>query len=102
MCKPPSNHGLRCIVKGSTEENRLKVKFADFSVVTRDLSLPQPVQSAQDLRLALSDCLKRVRWQDRIRLLGVKASALAQQPTVVAQSPQLEFWDVHDEQSSVK
>ncbi len=80
----------------------LKVKFADFSVVTRDLSLPQPVQSAQDLRQALSDCLKRVRWHDRIRLLGVKASALADQPGVVAQSPQLEFWDVQDDQSSTK
>lgn len=80
----------------------LKVKFADFSVVTRDLSLPQPVQSAQDLRQALSDCLKRVHWNDRIRLLGVKASALADQPGVVAQNPQLEFWNAQDDQLSAK
>lgn len=70
----------------------LKVKFADFSIVTRDLSLRKPVQSAQALRQALSECLKRVQWHDRIRLLGVRASALCGQPAIIEQSPQLGFW----------
>lgn len=78
----------------------LKVKFADFSVVTRDVSLSQPVQSAQALRQALSECLKRVQWHDRIRLLGVKASALSDRPGVVEPSPQLGFWEVADDGTS--
>lgn len=75
----------------------LKVKFADFTVVTRDVSLPQPVQSAQALRQALSECLKRVQWHDRIRLLGVRASALSDQPGVIQQNPQLGFWEAESD-----
>ena len=70
----------------------LKVKFADFTVVTRDISLPARIQSASQLRLALADCLKRVTWHDRIRLLGVKASALSEQAQQQTQSSQLDFW----------
>jgi len=78
--------GLKCRTVG------LKVKFADFSVVTRDVSLPRSIQSASDLRCALADCLKRVSWHDRIRLLGVKASALSDVQASSAPSPQLDFW----------
>jgi len=78
--------GLTCRTVG------LKVKFADFSVVTRDVSLPRSIQSASDLRCALADCLKRVSWHDRIRLLGVKASALSDVQASSAPSPQLDFW----------
>jgi len=78
--------GLMCRTVG------LKVKFADFTVITRDISLPARVQSAKDLRLALADCLKRVVWHDRIRLLGVRASALSDQAQQTTQSPQLDFW----------
>ena len=79
----------------------LKVKFADFSVVTRDFSLQQPVRSSQAIRQALAECLKRVQWHDRIRLLGVKASALSDRPDVPKPSPQLEFWGHDDGQGSV-
>lgn len=70
----------------------LKVKFADFSVVTRDVSMGRTLQSASDLRSALSDCLKRVQWHDRIRLLGVKASALQPADQAEKPNPQLAFW----------
>lgn len=80
--------GLVCRTVG------LKVKFADFSVVTRDVSLPHQIQSASDLRQALADCLKRVSWHDRIRLLGVKASALSDVQTSSQPSPQLDFWPI--------
>lgn len=70
----------------------LKVKFADFTVVTRDVSLQKPAQSAKALRQALADCLKRVTWHDRIRLLGVRASSLLEEGLANQQSPQLEFW----------
>lgn len=70
----------------------LKVKFADFSVVTRDVSVGRALQSASELRAALGDCLRRVQWHDRIRLLGVKASALQSDSQVEEPSPQLTFW----------
>lgn len=70
----------------------LKVKFADFSVVTRDVSVGRALQSASDLRSALADCLKRVQWHDRIRLLGVKASALQSADHARQASAQLTFW----------
>ena len=54
----------------------LKVKFADFSVVTRDVSLAVSIQTAAHLREALAHCLKRVEWRNRIRLLGVRVSSL--------------------------
>jgi DNA polymerase-4 len=55
----------------------IKVKFADFSVVTRDITLMRTVQDAKAIRQAVSACLKRVTWHDRIRLLGVRASSLS-------------------------
>lgn len=70
----------------------IKVKFADFSVVTRDISLPQPIQSAQALRQALADCLRRIQWHDRIRLLGVRASSLVHPSVVNQDAAQLTFW----------
>ncbi|HEY7805002.1 MAG TPA: DNA polymerase IV, partial [Orrella sp.] len=70
----------------------LKVKFSDFSVVTRDVSVSYPVQSADQLRQVLADCLRRVHWHDRIRLLGVRASGLHNRDAEVSMSSQLEFW----------
>lgn len=69
----------------------IKVKFADFSVVTRDLTVLEPIGEARDIREAVSECLKRVVWHDRIRLLGVRASGLvipSENPPV----PQLPLW----------
>jgi DNA polymerase-4 len=69
----------------------IKVKFADFTVVTRDLTVPEAIGEARDIRDAVSDCLKRVVWHDRIRLLGVRASGLvipSEKPPV----PQLPLW----------
>lgn len=54
----------------------IKLKFADFNVVTRDSSLQHPVVSASDIHHAAGQNLKRVALNRRIRLLGVKASGL--------------------------
>ncbi|WP_322101475.1 DNA polymerase IV [Paraburkholderia sp. J41] len=55
----------------------IKIKFADFKIVTRDLSLPHAVTSAQEIRRAAGECLKRIDLDRRIRLIGVRASSLA-------------------------
>jgi DNA polymerase-4 len=54
----------------------IKLKFADFQVVTRDLTLPDDVIDGQQIRLAATECLKRVPLDQRIRLLGVRAGSL--------------------------
>jgi DNA polymerase IV len=69
----------------------IKVKFADFSVVTRDLTVLEPIGEARDIRDAVSECLKRVVWHDRIRLLGVRASGLIS-PSEDPPVPQLPLW----------
>jgi DNA polymerase-4 len=55
----------------------LKLRFADFKTVTRDLTLPAPVQDAAAIRRAAGACLKRVELDRRLRLLGVRVGALA-------------------------
>jgi DNA polymerase IV len=54
----------------------LKVRFEDFSTVTRDLTLPAPVSDAQAIESAVRECLARVKLTRRIRLLGVRVGSL--------------------------
>jgi DNA polymerase-4 len=54
----------------------IKLRFEDFKTVTRDTTLEHPVQDAEALRAAARACLKRVELDRRLRLLGVRASAL--------------------------
>ncbi|MDN5844634.1 MAG: DNA polymerase IV [Alcaligenaceae bacterium] len=54
----------------------IKLRFADFSIVTRDQTLPDPLQDAQAIHRAAGQCLKRVTLDRRIRLLGVRVSSL--------------------------
>ncbi|MFA9438234.1 DNA polymerase IV [Uliginosibacterium sp. sgz301328] len=54
----------------------IKLRFDDFSTVTRDLSLGVPTADAAEIRRAAGECLKRIRLDKRLRLLGVRVSAL--------------------------
>jgi DNA polymerase-4 len=64
----------------------IKIKFSDFQVVTRDITLTNTISSGELIRNAATECLKRVPLEQRIRLLGVRASNLASQ-TEVSQAP---------------
>lgn len=44
--------------------------------MTRDLSLPDAVRDASAIRLAVGECLKRILIDRKIRLVGVRVSAL--------------------------
>jgi DNA polymerase-4 len=55
----------------------IKLRFDDFQTVTRDLTLPDAVADAPSIRHAAGLCLKRVDLSRRLRLLGVRAGALA-------------------------
>jgi len=54
----------------------LKLRYADFRSVTRDITLPVAVSEGAEIRKAAGECLKRVALTQRIRLLGVRASGL--------------------------
>lgn len=54
----------------------IKLRFDDFQIVSRNVTLPQPVADAAAILQAARECLKRVPLQRRLRLLGVRASTL--------------------------
>ncbi|MGA0611822.1 DNA polymerase IV [Caldimonas sp. KR1-144] len=54
----------------------LKLRFDDFRTVTRAQTLPAAVNDFAAIRRAAGQCLKRVPLERRLRLLGVRASAL--------------------------
>ncbi|MDP5239754.1 DNA polymerase IV [Uliginosibacterium sp. 31-16] len=54
----------------------IKLRFDDFSTVTRDLTLPDATCDASVIRRAAGECLKRVPLQRKIRLLGVRVGHL--------------------------
>ena len=54
----------------------IKLRYADFRAVTRDLTVPFCVTDGAQIRKASGECLKRVPLTQKIRLLGVRASGL--------------------------
>lgn len=54
----------------------IKLRYADFHAVTRDITLPASITHGRDIRNAAGECLKRIPLKQRIRLLGVRASGL--------------------------
>ena len=54
----------------------IKLRYADFQAVTRDITLPTAIADGREIRKAAGECLKRVPLHQRIRLLGVRASTL--------------------------
>ncbi|MDN3923120.1 DNA polymerase IV [Roseateles violae] len=55
----------------------IKLRFEGFHTVTRDLTLDEPIADAQALRRAAGSCLKRVNFDKRLRLLGVRIGNLS-------------------------
>ncbi len=54
----------------------IKLRYADFRVVTRDTTVDEPTQEAAEIRRVAGLCLKRVDLTPRIRLLGVRVGNL--------------------------
>jgi len=71
----------------------IKLRFEDFHTVTRDLTLPSPTADPAVIRRAAGECLRRVPLEQKLRLLGVRASALSSSsaPQVTDESPQGEL-----------
>ena len=54
----------------------IKLRFDDFSIVTRDHTLPHYTDDASTIRAAAGQCLKRAPLSKRLRLLGVRVGSL--------------------------
>ncbi|MEO8484951.1 MAG: DNA polymerase IV [Betaproteobacteria bacterium] len=54
----------------------VKLRFDDFATVTRDHTIEAPTQEGTAIRRAAGECLKRVPFTRRIRLLGVRIGHL--------------------------
>ncbi|SEP19059.1 DNA polymerase IV [Nitrosovibrio sp. Nv6] len=55
----------------------IKLRFEDFSTITRDITLSCPAADAVAIRRAAEECLRRAPLKRKLRLLGVRASSLS-------------------------
>lgn len=71
----------------------IKLRYDDFRRITRDQTLSLATAEAKAIRRAAGECLKRVPLDQRLRLIGVRASALspANAPSAASASPQAEL-----------
>ena len=64
----------------------VKLRFDDFKIVTRVLTLPAHTRDARDIRLWAGRCLTKVALERRLRLIGVRADNLCREDALPAQS----------------
>ncbi|MCM2306907.1 MAG: DNA polymerase IV [Sulfuritalea sp.] len=71
----------------------IKLRYEDFRIATRDLTLPAPTADPAVIRRAAGECLRRVPLQQKLRLLGVRTSALTSSsaPQLASASAQAEL-----------
>ena len=67
----------------------IKLRYADFSTITRDVTLPEATANAKTIRRAASECLRRVPLEQRLRLIGVRVGGLTTPQEQVASQGQL-------------
>ena len=73
----------------------VKLRFDDFKIATRDVTLHAHTLDGREIRRAAGSCLKRVDLSRRLRLIGVRAGALARLSDLLAPIP------VHDAEVAV-
>lgn len=64
----------------------IKLRFEDFTTITRDQTLSLPIADAASLREAARVSLKRVPLDRRLRLLGIRAGNLVKRPDPSSES----------------
>jgi DNA polymerase-4 len=60
----------------------VKLRYDDFSIATRELTLDAHVNDARQIRLWAGRCLKKAPLERRLRLLGVRAGGLCRSDAV--------------------
>lgn len=61
----------------------IKIRFEDFNTITRDITLGNSVVDAVAILSATRNCLRRVKLNKKIRLLGVRISSLVAPPAQI-------------------
>ena len=81
----------------------IKLRFEGFQTVTRDLTLDAAIADAASIRHAAGSCLKRVSFDKRLRLLGVRIGSLSRpgdlnpaKPRQTRNTPKLESLTLFD------
>lgn len=59
----------------------VKLRFTDFRITTRDTTVRDAVNDADSIRQAVRSCLKRVQFDRKLRLLGVRLGMLTKPGT---------------------
>lgn len=73
----------------------VKLRFDDFKIVTRVITLPAPTRDAATIRQWAGRCLKSVTMDRRLRLLGVKVESLQKpDPEEASAAGTSEMWRV--------
>lgn len=62
----------------------VKLRYDDFRIATRDLSLANPTDDEHTIRKAAFECLARHRAARRVRLIGVRVATLSKRPAAGA------------------
>jgi DNA polymerase-4 len=65
----------------------IKLRYDDFRIATRDLTIEQFTDDAVTIRRAAGQCLKRVPLERKLRLLGVRVGKLARAGEVPLPAP---------------
>ncbi|RXZ36484.1 DNA polymerase IV [Oxalobacteraceae bacterium CAVE-383] len=55
----------------------VKLRYTDFKIMTRAITLPEPTADAATIRRAAGECLQRIPLEQRFRLLGVRIGSLS-------------------------
>lgn len=70
----------------------IKLRFDDFRTLTRDFTLPSPTDDPAVIRRAAGQCLRRVKLNQKLRLLGVRVGTLTSNASLPdTKSPQGEL-----------
>jgi DNA polymerase-4 len=56
----------------------LKVRYPDFTTITRSVTLVDPIQTSREIRRAVGLVTSKVDWTRPVRLLGVEVGTLAE------------------------
>lgn len=65
----------------------VKLRYDDFRIVTRELTLQAHTQDAHAIRQAAGRCLKKTMLEQRLRLLGVRAGSLCKSGALPLAAP---------------
>lgn len=54
----------------------MKLRFADFETLTRQITLPRPSNAVATIKWAARDCLERITMVKKVRLISIRLSHL--------------------------